>query len=378
MPHQAWLYHGNPYELLLFICYPLPHVSSVAQSSCNLLRSKLLYWSAHSFLLLLFLSSKEGRVWRECVWERKMVGLWQEDTPLAGSSAGALVCAVVGGGLSMYDALQATKELAHDCRTYGTAFRLGVSLIPFSFDFCLKLSFGNSICLGFQTEILENLQKNLIIVWKFSYLGWVLPFCTIQFMGNCFFGFSIQGLLPIWFGDQIWSSVAQRFSKFSSKYPEFLIWVLFLIPIPGPVLHQFLSWHIWKAMMVKVTFWWSELIFPKSESTCTWFSFRQPMEIFSGPKTVALCSFRLFWGTSWRGFCLKIPMKRSMARFVVCLSFWLLSFVSEELAHYWWQCRIIKTCSIDKIWVNYWSNFEVTIRVVMAVECKLVDIFLND
>lgn len=56
----------------------------------------------------------------------------------------------------MYDALQATKELAHDCRTYGTAFRLGVPLIPFSFDFCLKLSFGNSICLGFQTEILEN------------------------------------------------------------------------------------------------------------------------------------------------------------------------------------------------------------------------------
>jgi hypothetical protein len=83
-------------------------------------------------------------------------GYITEDTPLAGSSAGALVCAVVGGGLSMYDALQATKELAHDCRTYGTAFRLGVSLIPFSFEFCLKLSFGNSICLGFQTEILEN------------------------------------------------------------------------------------------------------------------------------------------------------------------------------------------------------------------------------
>jgi hypothetical protein len=62
----------------------------------------------------------------------------------------------------MYDALQATKELAHDCRTYGTAFRLGVSLIPFSFDFCLKLSFGNSFCLGFQTVVLENLQKHLI------------------------------------------------------------------------------------------------------------------------------------------------------------------------------------------------------------------------
>lgn len=54
----------------------------------------------------------------------------QETTPLAGSSAGALVCAVVGAGLNMYDALQATKELALDCRTYGTAFRLGVSTIP--------------------------------------------------------------------------------------------------------------------------------------------------------------------------------------------------------------------------------------------------------
>lgn len=52
----------------------------------------------------------------------------QEDTPLAGSSAGALVCVVAGGGLSMHDALQATKELALDCRTYGTAFRLGVSI----------------------------------------------------------------------------------------------------------------------------------------------------------------------------------------------------------------------------------------------------------
>ena len=53
-------------------------------------------------------------------------GIIQENTPLAGSSARALVCAVVGGGLSMYDALQATKEVA---LTYGTAFRLGVSTI---------------------------------------------------------------------------------------------------------------------------------------------------------------------------------------------------------------------------------------------------------
>ncbi|KAG0582897.1 hypothetical protein M758_3G097200 [Ceratodon purpureus] len=58
-------------------------------------------------------------------------GYITENTPLAGSSAGALVCAVVGGGLSMYDALQATKELALDCRTYGTAFRLGAVLRNF-------------------------------------------------------------------------------------------------------------------------------------------------------------------------------------------------------------------------------------------------------
>jgi hypothetical protein len=58
-------------------------------------------------------------------------GYITETTPLAGSSAGALVCAVVGGGVSMYDALQATKELALDCRTYGTAFRLGAVLRNF-------------------------------------------------------------------------------------------------------------------------------------------------------------------------------------------------------------------------------------------------------
>lgn len=58
-------------------------------------------------------------------------GYITENTPLAGSSAGALVCAVIGSGLSTYDALQATKELALDCRTYGTAFRLGAVLRNF-------------------------------------------------------------------------------------------------------------------------------------------------------------------------------------------------------------------------------------------------------
>uniref|UniRef100_A0A803KWU3 Patatin n=1 Tax=Chenopodium quinoa TaxID=63459 RepID=A0A803KWU3_CHEQI len=52
----------------------------------------------------------------------------QETTPLAGSSAGAIVCAVIASGSSMQDALLATKILAEDCRTNGTAFRLGAVL----------------------------------------------------------------------------------------------------------------------------------------------------------------------------------------------------------------------------------------------------------
>lgn len=52
--------------------------------------------------------------------------LIQETTPLAGSSAGAIVCAVITSGASMREALEATKDLADDCRRNGTAFRLGV------------------------------------------------------------------------------------------------------------------------------------------------------------------------------------------------------------------------------------------------------------
>ncbi|KAK4405055.1 1-acylglycerol-3-phosphate O-acyltransferase PNPLA3 [Sesamum angolense] len=51
-----------------------------------------------------------------------------ETTPLAGSSAGAIVCAVIASGASMQEALEATKILAEDCRTRGTAFRLGAVL----------------------------------------------------------------------------------------------------------------------------------------------------------------------------------------------------------------------------------------------------------
>nr|GEX39380.1 patatin-like phospholipase domain-containing protein 2 [Tanacetum cinerariifolium] len=55
-------------------------------------------------------------------------GYIKDTTPLAGSSAGAIVCAVVASGASMEEALQATKVLAEDCRSRGTAFRLGAVL----------------------------------------------------------------------------------------------------------------------------------------------------------------------------------------------------------------------------------------------------------
>mgnify|MGYP002775262758 FL=1 len=50
---------------------------------------------------------------------------------MAGSSAGALVSAVIASGLTMDDAMLATKELAADCRKNGTAFRLGVLMFFF-------------------------------------------------------------------------------------------------------------------------------------------------------------------------------------------------------------------------------------------------------
>ncbi|XWS67591.1 hypothetical protein CRYUN_Cryun04dG0018800 [Craigia yunnanensis] len=55
-------------------------------------------------------------------------GYIKETTPLAGSSAGAIVCAVISSGASMHEALKATKVLADDCRLKGTAFRLGAVL----------------------------------------------------------------------------------------------------------------------------------------------------------------------------------------------------------------------------------------------------------
>lgn len=55
-------------------------------------------------------------------------GYIKDTTPLAGSSAGAIVCAVIASGASMEEGLKATKVLAEDCRNKGTAFRLGAVL----------------------------------------------------------------------------------------------------------------------------------------------------------------------------------------------------------------------------------------------------------
>lgn len=62
----------------------------------------------------------------------------------------------------MHDALQATKELALDCRTYGTAFRLGVS--------CLKL-----IPLEFLSLILAYFSDSLVNLINFDAIIETLP-----------------------------------------------------------------------------------------------------------------------------------------------------------------------------------------------------------
>ena len=51
----------------------------------------------------------------------------QEHTPLAGSSAGSIICAAVACGVDIRVALDVTKGLCADCRENGTVFRLGVS-----------------------------------------------------------------------------------------------------------------------------------------------------------------------------------------------------------------------------------------------------------
>lgn len=69
----------------------------------------------------------------QCLMEH---GCITEKTPLSGSSAGALVSAVIASGVSMGDAMLATKDLASDCRKNGTAFRLEMVLKK-SLEVCL-------------------------------------------------------------------------------------------------------------------------------------------------------------------------------------------------------------------------------------------------
>ncbi|KAI3960373.1 hypothetical protein MKW98_017097 [Papaver atlanticum] len=67
-------------------------------------------------------------IWDQKDFEGDEMNRKKETTPLAGSSAGAIVCAVVASGSCMREALEATKILAEDCRRGGTAFRLGAVL----------------------------------------------------------------------------------------------------------------------------------------------------------------------------------------------------------------------------------------------------------
>jgi hypothetical protein len=55
---------------------------------------------------------------------RDELGLLTADTPVAGASAGSLIAATAKSGISEADLIQATLELAHNCRTEGTRFRL--------------------------------------------------------------------------------------------------------------------------------------------------------------------------------------------------------------------------------------------------------------
>eukprot|EP00898_Chlorokybus_atmophyticus_P004363 jgi/Chlat1/4928/Chrsp31S04845 len=55
-------------------------------------------------------------------------GFMLDNTPLAGSSAGALVCGTVAAGIGVKRGMDMTKVLAADCRANGTRHRLGAVL----------------------------------------------------------------------------------------------------------------------------------------------------------------------------------------------------------------------------------------------------------
>lgn len=56
--------------------------------------------------------------------ELRYQGKMKDDTPVAGSSAGALIAAVHASGLDTSEIFDACKDLARDCRVRGTRYRL--------------------------------------------------------------------------------------------------------------------------------------------------------------------------------------------------------------------------------------------------------------
>ncbi|CAK7357016.1 unnamed protein product [Dovyalis caffra] len=106
-------------------------------------------------------------------------GYIKETTPLAGSSAGAIVCAVVASGASMHEALTVTKVLAEDCRLNGTAFRLGnvvVICIAYTYiraSFLINLAVLRDVLEKFLPDDVHIRSSGRVRVLSVLRLAWV-------------------------------------------------------------------------------------------------------------------------------------------------------------------------------------------------------------
>ncbi|CAM9990708.1 unnamed protein product, partial [Discosporangium mesarthrocarpum] len=58
----------------------------------------------------------------------------REDVPIAGSSAGALACAVIGCGMEVEEAARGAAEICADCREGGTRYRLNRGVVERTLD----------------------------------------------------------------------------------------------------------------------------------------------------------------------------------------------------------------------------------------------------
>eukprot|EP00252_Welwitschia_mirabilis_P000871 TRINITY_DN1084_c0_g1_i4.p1 TRINITY_DN1084_c0_g1~~TRINITY_DN1084_c0_g1_i4.p1 ORF type:complete len:360 (+),score=49.23 TRINITY_DN1084_c0_g1_i4:251-1330(+) len=87
-----------------------------AERERRLITSPGFSFSAAGFLLPYHLGAAQ------CLIDK---GYIRENTPLAGSSAGAIVSAVIASGVDLSACLDVSKELAEDCRRNGTVFRVG-------------------------------------------------------------------------------------------------------------------------------------------------------------------------------------------------------------------------------------------------------------